>query len=191
MSRSAVRSGVAPADFLAWERTQPGRHEYFQGEIFAMAGGSPRHAALSARVARALGVALGRECEVFSSDLQLGFARDQRYVYADVTVVCGALRLQPGTKDVVENPNMVVEVLSPTTEEYDRGLKWEGYRALPSLTDYLLVSQKAALIEHFRREADGSWRYQAAGPGQRVALTGSAVLDVDAIFDGVFQLAGE
>lgn len=174
-----------------WERTQSGRHEFYRGEIFAMAGGSPRHAALSARVARALGVALGRDCEVFSSDLQIGLASGQHYVYADATVVWGALRLQSGTKDVVENPTIVVEVLSPSTEEYDRGLKWEGYRALASLPDYVLVSQKAAMIEHFRREQDGSWRYRAAAPGERVTLTGGAELDVDAIFDGVFQLAGE
>ncbi len=156
-----------------------------------MAGGSPRHAALAARVARALGVALGRECEVFSSDLKLGFVDDARYVYADVTVVCGQLRIQPGTNDVVENPTIVVEVLSPSTEQYDRGLKWEGYRGAASLTDYLLVSQKATAIEHFRREGDGAWRYRAAGRGERVTLTGGVQLDLDTIYENVFDLAGE
>lgn len=184
-------TGVAPAEFLVWEREQQARHEYFYGEIFAMAGGSPRHAALAARVARTLSVALGQEREVFSSDLQLGFADDARYVYADVTVVCGQLRIQPGTKDVVENPTIVVEVLSPSTEQYDRGLKWEGYRRLPSLTDYLLVSQKSASIEHFRREGDGSWRYHAAGRGERVTLTGGVQLDLDPIYENVFALAGD
>lgn len=156
-----------------------------------MAGGSPRHAALAARIARALGVALGRECEVFSSDLQLGLTRQGRYVYADATVVCGPLRLLPGTSHVVENPSIIVEVLSPSTEPYDRGLKWDGYRQLPSLTDYLLVSQSAASIEHYRREPDGAWRYRVGGVGDRVTLTGSAELDVASIFDGVFELAGE
>ncbi len=108
-----------------------------------MARESPRHAALTARMARALGAVLARECEVFSGDLQLGFLGTARYVHADATVVCGPLQLQPGTKDVVENPKIVVEVLSPTTEQYDRGLKWDGYRQMPSLTDYLLVSQHA------------------------------------------------
>jgi Uma2 family endonuclease len=156
-----------------------------------MAGGSPRHAALTARVARALSAALGRGCEVFSSDLQLGFADNTRYVYADVTVICGQVRIQPGTKDVVENPTIVVEVISPSSEQYDRGLKWEGYRNVPSLTDYLLVSQKAATIEHFRRDKNGSCRYQAAGEGERILLTGGAQVDVGPIFEDVFELAGE
>jgi Uma2 family endonuclease len=190
VSRSALRTGVSPAEFVAWEREQSARHEFFHGEIFAMAGGSPRHAALSARMARALGAALGRECEVFSGDLQLGLAEQGRYVYADATVVCGPLLVQAGTKDVVENPSMVVEVLSPSSEQYDRGLKWDGYRRLPSLTDYLLVSQEVASIEHYRRESDGSWRYRAAGPGERVTLTGGSQIEVDVIFDGAFEFVG-
>lgn len=156
-----------------------------------MAGGSPRHAALSARMVRALGSALGLQCEVFSGDLRLGFADDARYVYADASVVCGALSFQPGTEDVVQNPNIVVEVLSPSTEQYDRGLKWEGYRRIASLNDYVLVSQAAAVIEHYRREPDASWRYRASGPGERVALTGGAEIEVDSIYRGVFELAGE
>jgi Uma2 family endonuclease len=140
---------------------------------------------------RALGSALGRQCEVFSGDLRLGFVDDARYVYADATVVCGALVFQPHTEDVVQNPNIVVEVLSPSTEQYDRGLKWEGYRRIASLTDYLLVSQNAVSIEHYRREPDGAWRYRASGVGERVVLTGGAELDVDTIFGGVFELAGE
>ena len=190
MARSALRSGVSPAEFLAWERTQEGRHEFFRGEIFAMAGGSPRHAALSARIARALGESRGTPCEVFSSDLQIGFA-EARYVYADASVVCGPLLIQPGTKDVVENPSVVVEVLSESTEQYDRGLKWDGYRRLPSLSDYLLVSQREASIEHYRREPDGSWRYTAAGAGERVTLSNGAVLDVTLLYQGVFDLAGD
>jgi Uma2 family endonuclease len=74
-------------------------------------------------------------------------------------MVCGPLSIQQGTKDVVENPSVVVEVLSESTEQYDRGLKWEGYRRLASLTDYVLVSQREPTIEHYRREQDGSWRY--------------------------------
>ncbi|HEX6767338.1 MAG TPA: Uma2 family endonuclease [Polyangiaceae bacterium] len=191
MSREALRTGVTRDDFLAWEAKQEGRHEFFQGEIFAMAGGSPRHAALSARMARALGAALGRECEVFSGDLQLGFAEAERYVYADATVVCGPLKIQPGTRDVVENPSIVVEVLSQSTEQYDRGLKWDGYRRISSLTDYILVSQSAATIEHYQREPDGSWRYRSVGPGERVRLTGQGEIDVASVFDGVFELAGD
>ena len=190
MARAALRTGVTPGEFLGWERLQNERHEFFHGEIFAMAGGSPRHAALAARVVRALSEALGRGCEVFSSDLQLGLAEGTRYVYADASVVCGPPQVHPGT-DVVENPSVVVEVLSHSTEQYDRGLKWDGYRRLNSLTDYVLVSQRTASIEHYRREPDGSWRYTVAGLNDRVMLHGGATFDVGRIYEGVFELPSD
>lgn len=120
-----------------------------------------------------------------------GWRTSRATFYADITVVCGALRLQPGSDDVVENPSVIVEVLSSSTEQYDRGLKWEGYRRIASLNDYLLVAQSVASIEHYRRQADGSWLYRAVGPGERVVLTGGAELAVEPIFEGVFELAGE
>jgi Uma2 family endonuclease len=89
------------------------------------------------------------------------------------------------------NPRVIVEVLSGTTEQYDRGLKWEGYQRLPSLTDYLLVSQAEARVEHFRREAHGAWTYRALGPGDRAVLTDGCELDVDGLFAGVFELPGD
>jgi Uma2 family endonuclease len=188
--RSALHHGVTPEEFLAWEREQPERHEYRAGEVFAMAGGSPRHAALSANlVAELRSVLRDRGCQVFSSDLQVGLA-DGSYVYADVTVVCGPVELHSGTRDVVANPRIVVEVLSPSTESYDRGLKWDGYRRVASLTDYLLVSQDLPRIEHFSREPDGSWRYRVAGVGERVALVNDAGLAVDAVFAGALGLPG-
>jgi len=155
-----------------------------------MAGGSPRHAALAARVARAL-AAGGGPCEVFSSDLQLGIENGTRYVYADVTVICGPPRLQDGTRDVVINPTVVVEVLSESTEAYDRGIKWQAYQELGSLTDYVLVAQSAPRIEHYHREPDGSWRYRILGPHGSATVSTGAVLSVDDIHDGVFALAGE
>lgn len=99
--------------------------------------------------------------------------------------------LEIGTTDVITNPNIVVEVLSSSTEPYDRGLKWEGYQGIPSLSDYVLVSQSEPRIEQFRREPNGSWLYRAVGPGDRVALGLGPVLEVDAIFAGVFEIAGE
>ena len=98
---------------------------------------------------------------------------------------------QQGTNDVVTNPAILVEVLSSSTEEYDRGLKWTGYQSIGTLTDYLLVAQASARIEHYRRNADGSWTYRAAGPGEHVVLTGGGELAVDAICAGVFELPGD
>lgn len=190
MERVAIRSGIEPRDFLAWEREQPARHEFWEGEIFAMAGGTPRHAALASRVGRTLGEQLGKDCEVFSADLQIGVA-DDKYVYADATVVCGRLEVQPGTDDVARNPSIIVEVLSKNTEQYDRGAKWDAYQRLQSVTDYVLVSQVSARVEHFSRGEGGAWVYRLAEAGGRVTLSRGVTLDVDVLFDGVFALPGE
>jgi Uma2 family endonuclease len=92
---------------------------------------------------------------------------------------------------VITNPTVLVEVLSSSTEEYDRGLKWAGYQRIASLTDYLLVAQVEVRIEHYRRNADGSWTYRAAGPGEQLELTGGGTCAIDAIYTGVFELPGE
>jgi Uma2 family endonuclease len=176
--------------YLAWERLQPTRHELWRGEVFAMAGGSPRHNALCVGIGAPLHAALrGGPCRAMSGDQRLGLEGGERYVYPDIMVVRGPLHLQPETTDVVTNPTVLVEVLSPSTEKYDRGLKWDAYQRIPSLTDYLLVSQDAIRIEHFSRQDDGSWLYRALGTGQRVTLSNRASFDVDAVFEGVFDLA--
>jgi Uma2 family endonuclease len=105
--------------------------------------------------------------------------------------ICGPPAFQRGADDVITNPSILVEVLSSSTEEYDRGFKWAGYQLIDSLTDYLLVAQAEARIEHYRRNADGSWTYRAAGPGQHVVLTGGGELTVDAIYAGIFELPGD
>ncbi len=114
---------------------------------------------------------------------------DDHYVYPDVTVVCGPPELT--RHDVLANPTALVEVLSSTTEQYDRGLKWEGYQRIAALQDYVLVSQAEPRIELFRRGTDGTWIYQAAGAGQALTLSSGAVLDVDAIFAGTAELPGD
>jgi Uma2 family endonuclease len=192
MGRFAERSQLTAAEYLAWEREQPAKHEFFHGEVFAMAGGTPRHNALGVSVSAELRAVLrSRGCSVLSSDQRLAFPPHERYVYPDVTVICGPPVFQPGTDDVITNPTVLVEVLSSSTEEYDRGLKWAGYQRIASLTDYLLVAQVEARVEHYRRNADGSWTYRAAGSGEHLALTGGGTFAVDAIYAGVFELPGE
>jgi Uma2 family endonuclease len=188
VARVAERSQMVPEEYLAWERQQEQKHEYFEGEVYAMAGGSPRHNRLSFKVGVALESALGGRCHVLSSDQRVR-SRERRYVYPDVSVVCGAPVIEHG--DVLVNPMIVVEVLSSTTEQYDRGLKWNGYQALPSLTDYVLVSQDRAHIEHFGRTPDGRWVYTSANAGERIVLTEGTVLDIDAIFAGVLELPAD
>ena len=105
--------------------------------------------------------------------------------------MCGTLRSSPDAADVLLNPSIVVEVLSRSTEEYDRGLKWQGYQTLESLTDYVLVSQSVILVEHYQRNSDGSWTYRSAGPGERIVFAGGAELAVDAMYAGAFELPGD
>jgi Uma2 family endonuclease len=175
--------------YLVWERTQPERHEFFRGEVFEMAGGRPRHAALAAAVLGELyGALRGTGHRLFSSDMRIAARAGEHYVYPDVSVVEGRVELEPGTTDVLLNPSVVVEVLSPSSERYDRGLKWESYRAMPSVTDYLLVSQSSARIEHYRREAGADWHYHVAEDGDRVLLSSGAAIEVAAVYAGVFEV---
>ena len=191
MVRVAERSHLTADEYLAWERQQPVKHEFFHGEVFAMAGGSMRHNALCGRLIEVLGAQLRGRCVVLTSDQRVVSMRRERYVYPDVSVVCGPAMAEPGHTDVLANPAILVEVLSESTEQYDRGLKWDGYQRIESLTDYVLVSQAEARIEHFRRDRNRTWVYQLAGAGEQLTLSSGVELDVDAIFAGVMQLPGD
>ncbi len=182
---------LRPAEYLAWEREQVDKHEYHLGDVFAMAGGSPRHNWLAGRIQSILDRSLDARCFAFPSDQRIVFDDGKRYVYPDVSVVCGPIALQDGTSDVVANPSILVEVLSSTTEPYDRGLKWEGYQRLASLTDDLLVAQHEVRIEHYQRAPDRGWFYRTHGPGERIMLGNGAQLEVDAIYARAFELPGD
>jgi Uma2 family endonuclease len=188
--RVATRSKLSPAEYLAWEREQVEKHEYHAGDVFAMAGGSPRHNWLCGN-AQALLRRASSNCFTFTSDQRVVFDDGKRYVYPDTSVVCGSVELQSGTTDVLANPTILVEVLSGTTEQYDRGLKWEGYQRLPSLTDYLLVAQHEVRVEHFQRGTDSSWVYRAYGTGERVRFANGVELDVDALYERAFELPSD
>ena len=180
--------------FLEWEREQEGRYEWLDGEVFAMSGGTLRHNALGAAVVGELRLALkGRPCRVLSSDQKIAARPNKHFVYADTSVVCGDRVLAEGTTDVLANPEIVVEVLSTTTESYDRGLKWESYQRIASLRDYVLVSQARVRVEHFSRDAaePDMWRYRELGRGDVLMFANGATVAVDSLFEGVFELDGE
>lgn len=187
MGHPAVRVGMTPAEYLAYERASAEKHEYAAGELFAMSGATRAHSLLSANIQRELGTALlERPCEVHTSDLRVKIPAWDRYVYPDATVACGELRFEDDTLDTLLNPTVIVEVLSESSEAYDRGDKFEGYRSVPSITDYVLVSQKVARIEHYRREPNGSWRFVALGPGEVLVLDSvGARIEVDRVYHKV------
>lgn len=191
MSRVAARSQLTPQEYLAWEREQTDKHEFHAGEVFAMAGGSPRHNWIAGNAQSVLKRELDARCFTFTSDQRIVFDDGKRYVYPDASVVCGSIILAEGTSDVIANPSILVEVLSSTTEPYDRGLKWESYQRLASLTDYLLVAQHEIRIEHYRRSLDRGWFYRAHGVGEHIVLANGAQLEVDTVYARAFELPGD
>jgi Uma2 family endonuclease len=184
MVQAAVRLGLSPDEYLAFERASDQKHEYADGEVFAMAGASRRHSLLTANVLRELGNALlDRPCEVHTPDMRVKIASRGRYVYPDASVVCGEPVFEDAEVDTLVNPKLVVEVLSDSTEGYDRGDKFMQYRTIPSFTDYVLVSQNAVRVEHFQRRADGRWLLTIAGPGEKLVLESVGItLDVDRLY---------
>ena len=154
-----------------------------------MASGSPRHNLLSGAAVAELRAALrGKGCHVLTSDQRISAKAGERYVYADAVVACGGVQIEAGTSDVLANPSVLVEVLSRSTEAYDRGQKWEAYQRLPSLSDYLLVTQTGVKVEHYQREAGGSWRYRLLEAGDTITLANGATLSLDVLYEGAFDL---
>src|SRR5882757_562308 len=149
---------MTPEEYLRIEREALDKSEYHGGEMFAMAGGGRRHSLIKLNVGGTLRALLkGRRCTAYDSDLRVGIPCEDLYTYPDITVFCEPMTFMPGTDDTASNPTIIVEVLSKTSEAYDRGRKFESYRRLPSLREYLLVSQDTPLIERFTREGDDHW----------------------------------
>jgi Uma2 family endonuclease len=155
------------------------KHEYDSGEIIAMAGGSLRHNALASRVSAALESGRRPGCIAFQSDQRIRTLATGKVMYPDASMVCGSIELAPADPAgaTITNPTLVVEVLSPSTEHNDRGDKWRHYQHMPSLQEYVLVSQSHPRIERYRRLASGDWEYHDATQGA-VHLLSGAVLDL-------------
>jgi Uma2 family endonuclease len=157
---------ITPEEYLEREREADTRSEYVNGQVFAMAGATDSHNLITLNVAGELRGALkGKACRTYAMDMRVQVTTAGSYFYPDITVACGRAAFAPGRRDTLLNPAVVVEVLSPSTEAYDRGAKFFYYRQLESLTDYLLVSQDTMRIEHFMRQPNGLWLMaEAVGP---------------------------
>ena len=189
MGYAAERIPMTEEEYLAFERASDERHEFANGEVFAMAGGTYEHALIAGNIIRELGLGLrGRRCTVQTSDMRTNIQASKRYVYPDVSVVCGRPQFKDETHDTLLNPRVIVEVLSPSTEEYDRGEKFVHYQTLPSLAHYVLAAQDKPCIEVFTRLDDGSWNSQTYGPGDRVELKAiECVIEVNQVYSNVFD----
>lgn len=176
-------------EYLALEDGANVRHEFFDGEIYAMAGGTPEHAAICANVSTALNLQLrGKGCRVHASDLRVRVLATGLVTYPDVSVVCARAELDPDSRVTVVNPTVVVEVLSPSTAAYDRGEKLANYQRIPSLREVVLVAHDERLIEVWHRDAAGEWTRREARSGGIALDALGCTLDVDDVYRD--ELAG-
>ena len=174
------------ADYVAVEMESSIKHEFLGGEIYAMAGGSEDHSALSAEVLRALGNAIGdRPCRAHTSDLRLYVEAVGLATFPDGSVVCGGVQQHaPSPKATALNPMVLLEVTSDSSEDYDTGAKLEYYRTIPSLRDYIIVSHRERRIIVYSRTPEAGWATRVAIAGGRVAVES---LRVDLIVDEIYR----
>jgi len=149
---------LTPEEYLTLERTAAYKSEYFRGEVFAVAGASPTHVLMVSNIVAALhGQLRRRPCAVYSTDLRVKVQVSGLYTYPDVVVVCGDLQFDDDHQDTILNPILIIEVLSESTKDYDRGEKFVQYRKIPSFVEYVLVAQDECHVEHFVKQAHGGW----------------------------------
>lgn len=178
-------------DYVAFEEKSELRHEFDRGEVFAMAGGTPEHAALVSAVHLAVGTQLKSNCRAYVENLRVR-TPSGKATYPDVLIVCGPLVRDPEDENTITNPHTIIEVLSETTEAYDRGEKFAHYRSCQSFVEYVLVSsQRAPKIERFVKRESVWTLLNDAGPGEIQRLSSLDVsLDVDTIYAGLVDAAG-
>lgn len=167
MSTTLKRS-ITPEEYLANERSATFKSEYYQGEVFAMAGASEQHNLIVMNVGASLHSQLkARPCRVYPSDLRLRIPRTGLFTYPDLMIICGEPQFEFDRRDVVINPVLLVEVLSDSTEAYDRGAKFEQYRTLDSLKQYVLIAQDRFSVESFTKRENGDWLLSATNEIQQ------------------------
>jgi Uma2 family endonuclease len=149
---------MTPEEYLKYERAAEYKSEFYDGEVFAMAGASRNHNLIVANVVAELRTHLKkRPCRVYPSDMRVKISESGLYTYPDVVVVCGEPKFEDDEFDTLLNPTLVVEVLSKSTAAYDRGPKAHHYRKVSSLKDYLIIEQETCRIDHYTRQPDGGW----------------------------------
>jgi Uma2 family endonuclease len=175
------------SDYLALEEHSLVRHEFVRGEIYAMAGGTPEHAALAATVLRLVGNQLPKGCRSYTSDLRVRIDASDVTTYPDGSVICGTVERSPVDALAAINPILIIEVTSSSTETYDRSAKLEQYKLLPSVKEVLLVSHSKAQLTAVRRATNDAWTMHEAASGESLQLWSiGGSLPVDDVYEGVF-----
>jgi Uma2 family endonuclease len=165
--QAVTRKLYTEEEYWALEETAPIKHEYWNGEIFAMSGGTANHSLITVRISAAFTTQLrGKACRAFGSDLRVKICRSSKRfnTYPDISIACPPLHFEEkrsGVKDTLLNPRVIVEVLSPSTEKHDRTTKFDEYKLIESLTDYILVEQERIRVEHYHRTENGKWMVES------------------------------
>jgi Uma2 family endonuclease len=179
---------VTPDEYLAAERLSDYRSEYLDGGVYPMTGGSVNHNQITINLILELGTQLrATPCRVHATDLKVRLPDSRKFFYPDVMVICGELQYHDRRRDIILNPDLVIEVLSPSTEAFDRGAKFHAYQAIESLKEYVLIAQDSPVIEQFVRNGDRKWTYRAA-EGLESSLTLPSIectLNLSAVYDKV------
>jgi Uma2 family endonuclease len=184
MTSHAAHRHYTIGEYLQLESYSNVRHEYFDGQIYAMAGGTPEHGTYAANVIAALaGKLRGRPCRVQTSDVRIRIQASGLDTYPDISVVCGHAERDPEDRDAIVNPTMLVEVTSPSTEAYDRGEKLEHYQRIPSLREVVFVAHDERRLDVVRRGPDGVWSTVSAPTGASLRLESlDCELEVDDVY---------
>lgn len=193
MTLAPRRAVVTEAMYLAMEHASDAKHELRDGDIFTMAGASPRHNRLAARCLADLDAALrAGTCAPLGSDQRVHIPATGNYCYPDITVVCAPPQYHGEDPDAITNPRVIVEVLSRCTQKDDRGAKFEDYRSIEAFEEYVLVWQDRIHVEVRRREGPKRWTIEELGPGDELELRSVGVkLNVDALYDGAFAFRSD
>ena len=187
---STVLMSISETEYLRRERAAEFKSGHLNGEMFAMAVGSPNHSLIAANFVGSVWLSLqNKPCKVFNSDLRIMVRPTGLFTYPDASIVCGDLEFSDDVKDSVTNPTVIVEVLSESTEKYDRGAKAEHYRQLASVQELVLVSQDKYHVEQYLRQPDGSWRFEEHRSLQStLALTSIGIaISLEELYRGVID----
>lgn len=156
-----VLKQITPEEYLEIERTAENKHEYIRGEVIAMAGASLIHNTIVSNVIGTIYPFLkNKSCNIYPSDLRVSVSSAELYTYPDATIVCDEPQMPDGRFDTITNPSVIFEIISPSTEDYDRGRKFFFYMQIPSLKEYILINSTNTYVQAARRQADGSWKFE-------------------------------
>ncbi len=173
-------------EYLEMEKVDVIKHEYYKGEIFAMSGASPRHNIISVNILTSLANVLkGKTCRPYGSDMRINIPENSLFTYPDISIICGDVISSNEDGETATQPTIIIEILSPSTRNYDRGEKFMLYRAIPTLKEYLLIDSESVHAEHFAINKDGLWQLKEYSEvSQKISFE---TLGVDLLLQDIYE----